>query len=89
MEPDTASIPVSYEVATQLIHYDHHRVLVGGCWGIMLTYHWDLTKESAEPLTLKLVFGMAQADLSLEQQLTAILKHPTAPKEIQEMIHRL
>jgi hypothetical protein len=83
---------VSRELAAQLIHYDHHRhhrVLVKGRWGILLTYHWDLTKESIEPLVLELVFGVALADLSPEEQLAAILKHPVAPKEIQEMMHQL
>jgi hypothetical protein len=89
MEPERVSILVSRELAAQLIHYDHHRVLVEGRWGILLTYHWDLTKENNEPLTLELVFSVARAYLSPEQQLAAILKHPVAPKEIQEMIHKL
>ena len=89
MEPDTLSIPVSCEVATQLIHYDHQRVSFRGRWGIMLTYHWDLTKDNPEPLTLELVFGITRADLSPDQQFAAIFKHPIAPKEIQEMIHQL
>jgi hypothetical protein len=89
MEPEKVSILVSREVATQLIHYDHHRILVGGRWGILLMYHWDLTKESNEPLTLELVFRIARDNLSPEEQFAAILKHPIAPKEIQEMIHQL
>jgi hypothetical protein len=65
------------EQTGQLVNYDHHRVWVDSCLGIMLTYHWMPLEDAKAPLTLSIVFHESAQ------------QHPSAPQQIQTIINQL
>lgn len=76
-------------VAETLAAYDHHRVVVGECWGVILTASWDLA-EAAAPLALTVVFHPAPGRaLDAAAIRRAIQKHPPAPAGVQSVVDRL
>jgi hypothetical protein len=71
--PDHFAATVSREQVEAILRFDHHRVNVGGRWGVLLTYHLMPLEEAAEPLMVKVVFHYAEA-------------HPLAPPEVQAVV---
>jgi hypothetical protein len=74
--PDQLAAQVSREQAEAILRFDHHRVKVGGRWGVLLTYYLMPLEEAAEPLMVRVVFHYAEA-------------HPLAPPEVQAVIEEL
>lgn len=78
------------EEAAALVGYDHHRVKVGGRWGILITYHWMPLEEAQEPLVVKVVFNPSPKHLPTEEAARKmVFQHPLAPADVQEMIDGL
>ena len=78
------------EEAEALVRYDHHRVQVGGRWGILITYPLMPLEDAQEPLLVNVVFNPSPKHLPTVKQTRAmVFKHPLAPQEVQELIDGL
>jgi hypothetical protein len=91
VEDPTQMVAVSERhQAQRLLSFDHHRVLVDGCWGILITYPWMLLEEAQEPLLAKVLFNPVPDYMASEDQVRWVVqKHPEAPEEIQTLINLL
>jgi len=78
------------EQAGQLVSLDHHQVIVGDCWGLLITYPWMPLEEAPEPLIASVFFNPAPRHTESEDQIRIMIrKHPLAPPHIQAIIDRL
>jgi hypothetical protein len=76
--------------AEQLVGFDHHQVVVNGCWGILITYPWMPLETAQEPLIATVFFNPAPRHTTSEDRIrTMIRKHPLAPPEIQAIVDQL
>lgn len=90
MDPLQATAVCTRAQAEVLVRFDHHRVKVGGRWGIMITYPWMPLEEAPEPLRVKVLFNPAPKHMPSPDQLRVmIFKHPLAPQEVQSIIDQL
>lgn len=75
--------------AERLVQFDHHQVIVQGCWGILFTYPWMPLDEVPEPLVATVVFNPAPRHAPTEDVVRMIIrKHPVASQEIQAIINQ-
>jgi hypothetical protein len=87
-DPPRLTAPCERRVAAILAPYDHHRVVVGELWGVLLTADWE--HAGAEPPVLVVVFHPAPARaLGQDAIRRAIQKHPPAPSGVQSMVDTL
>ncbi len=76
--------------AEVLVKYDHHRVSVGGRWGILISYPLLPLEEAQEPLLVTVIFNPSPRHLPTPAQIRAVVfKHPLAPDEVQEVVDQL
>jgi hypothetical protein len=83
-ERELLCLPVTAE---RLRRYDHHRVRVDGCWGILLTYPWPPVEELRAAVVLRVVLHPAPDRAMTEEQVRRIVRaHPAAPAEIEALV---
>ena len=76
--------------AEHLAAFDHHRVMVDGCWGILMTHHWMRDAAADDSRIARVLFNPAPQHAPSEEPVRVIVrKHPPAPQEIQALIDRL
>jgi hypothetical protein len=76
IQPGQAVAICTREQAGQLAGYDHHRVLISGRAGLLLTREWLPLEEHVGPFLLTVVFYQVE-------------NHPSAPDHVQEVVNRL
>ena len=74
--PDQAIAICTREQAEELVHYDHHRVIVEKRAAVLFTYEWMPIEQHIGPFVLTVVFHHAE-------------KHPPAPEKIQTIVDAL
>jgi hypothetical protein len=76
--------------AEHLAAFDHHGVIVGGCWGILMIHHWMRDAAAGDSRLARVLFNPAPRHSPSEDQVRVIVrKHPPVPREIQALIDRL
>jgi hypothetical protein len=75
--------------ADALEPYDHHRVVVGDCWGVLLTYGWSSAPDGG-PLLAQVVFHPDAERIADPAAVRRIVqRHPPAPASVQALIDTL
>jgi hypothetical protein len=74
--PDRLVADCTPAQALRLAPFDHHRVVVGGRPGVLLTYDWPPVDAAPGPVRLRVVFHYA-------------LRHPPAPAAVQAVVDEL
>lgn len=89
-ERTSVEAEVDRGIAAQLAGFDHHRVVVGDRWGILITYHWLPLAEAPDPLVARVIFQPAPDYLLNEAEVRFhVQRHPPAPPFIQDLVDRL
>jgi hypothetical protein len=76
IQPGQAVAICTREQAAQLAAYDHHRVVVSGRVGVLLTHAWQPLEEHVGPFLLTVVFYQVE-------------NHPPAPDPVQAIVNGL
>lgn len=74
--PDQAIAICTREQAEQLVTYHHHRVILSGRVGLLLTNEWIPIEGHVGPFILTIVFHKLES-------------HPVAPESIQTLVDGL
>jgi hypothetical protein len=89
-DPFSVEAICNREQAEQLARFDHHQVIVMGCRGILLTFHWPPTETASEPLLASVILNPEPTLLASEDQVRSIIrKHPVVPPHIQAVVDQL
>jgi hypothetical protein len=76
--------------AEALVHYDQHRVVIDGCWGILLTYHWSAEDIARGLCVVNVVFNPAtEQDDSGATARAIVRRHPVALHDIRRIVEAL
>jgi hypothetical protein len=89
-DPDALEATYDPADASLLLSFDHHRVVVNGICGILITRQWTLDNDGDRRRVACILLNPAPRHHPSEAGVRAVVrKHPEAPLALQAVIDRL